>query len=494
MKKRVLFLLCDACICGGTYVILEHASRLQKMGYDVTVALVFMKMDVFSLFKQPPMYWHPALKSLRFIHIDDAHQEQYDVAIYTLWSTLYFEQKVNAKQSIYFVQSIESRFFSADQTFLRNQVIKTYQLGLPVITEASWIKAFLEQNFSSNCKLAKNGIDKTRYTLEGPCISERKSNQLRILVEGPTNVPYKNVEKTLQLCKQANVGEVWLLTSTQCESHSCANRVFSKIPVDQVPAIYRSCDVLVKLSYVEGMFGPPLEMFHCGGTAIVYDVTGHDEYIIHNENALVAKTDDEASVINYLKILANDQQMLMRLKQGAINTARNWLDWDQSTQHFADAMEKLTSEANLHYTNNSLADRLQEKLPVTFYKNQEQVEATLPISVSGAGASQLQVVIPIFPGNTIIDFHFGKRYEKFFFTRLDFHPMQQSCQKPEYQISLIKMVQKSNNIIVSQSLDSISRISINTPEHLPKEQPSFYFIVEYTPITLACTLPEIAKF
>lgn len=41
------------------------------------------------------------------------------------------------------------------------------------------------------------------------------------------------------------------------------------------------------------MFGPPLEMFHCGGTSIVYDVTGHDEYIVHDKNGLVAKTDDD---------------------------------------------------------------------------------------------------------------------------------------------------------------------------------------------------------
>ena len=62
-----------------------------------------------------------------------------------------------------------------------------------------------------------------------------------------------------------------------------------KITCHADSGIYRSCDVIVKLSYVEGMFGPPLEMFHCGGTSIVYDVTGHDEYIVHGKNGLVAK-------------------------------------------------------------------------------------------------------------------------------------------------------------------------------------------------------------
>ncbi len=69
-----------------------------------------------------------------------------------------------------------------------------------------------------------------------------------------------------------------------------------KIPVESTPVIYRSCDVLLKLSKVEGMFGPPLEMFHCGGTAITYDVTGSEEYLVSGRNSLVVPMDDEKAV------------------------------------------------------------------------------------------------------------------------------------------------------------------------------------------------------
>ena len=66
-----------------------------------------------------------------------------------------------------------------------------------------------------------------------------------------------------------------------------ADRVFERVAVESTPVIYRSCDVLVKLSQVEGMYGPPLEMFHCGGTVVTYDVTGHEEYVEHGVNGLV---------------------------------------------------------------------------------------------------------------------------------------------------------------------------------------------------------------
>jgi hypothetical protein len=65
------------------------------------------------------------------------------------------------------------------------------------------------------------------------------------------------------------------------------------------------------------MFGPPLEMFHCGGTAIVYDVTGHDEYIRHGVNSLVVERDNELQVVDWLKKLKNDIGLLDKLKAGA---------------------------------------------------------------------------------------------------------------------------------------------------------------------------------
>ena len=57
-------------------------------------------------------------------------------------------------------------------------------------------------------------------------------------------------------------------------------------------ACYASTDVVLKLSRVEGMFGPPLEGFHRGATCVVTPVTGHDEYVAHGWNGLVIDWDD----------------------------------------------------------------------------------------------------------------------------------------------------------------------------------------------------------
>ena len=108
------------------------------------------------------------------------------------------------------------------------------------------------------------------------------------------------------------------------------------MPPADCAKIYRSCDVIVKLSYVEGMFGPPLEMFHCGGTTIVYDVTGHDEYIEHEKNGLVVKTDDDDKVVEYINKLKDNPRYLNKLKKEALVTAKNWISWEESSLRFYD--------------------------------------------------------------------------------------------------------------------------------------------------------------
>ena len=102
--------------------------------------------------------------------------------------------------------------------------------------------------------------------------------------------------------------------------------------------IYRSCDVLVKLSTSEGMFGPPLEMFHCGGTVISYDVSGCEEYLVHGENSVVIPIGREDLVLEAINTLCDNSALLEGLKAGAIETAEKWPDWDIAVERFEEGL------------------------------------------------------------------------------------------------------------------------------------------------------------
>lgn len=318
-------------ISGGTYVIFEHTTRARRRGVEVVIVT-----------EQPvtpaEVAWHPDARELTFKTFAELEGERFDIAIGTWWRTTFELPRVDARTYGYFVQSIESWFYDPNDRPIRKLADSSYFLGLPIITEATWIQRYLDENANVQARLVRNGIRKDIYSTEGEAIAPREPGRLRVLVEGPLHVPFKNVPRTIELCRRAKADEVWLLTGAEPKQKPDVDRAFVRVPIGETAKIYRSCDLIVKLSYVEGMFGPPLEMFHCGGTSITYDVTGHDEYIRNGVNALVATKDNEAQVVAYIDALKEQPSLLERLKAGALETARAWPSWEESSREFERAV------------------------------------------------------------------------------------------------------------------------------------------------------------
>jgi glycosyltransferase involved in cell wall biosynthesis len=320
-------------ISGGTYVIVQHAAYLHDLGYDVTLA-------VQEPFTAETLAWHDRASLLRCVLIDTAKTESFDLVIATWWKTALELHNFNSPRFAYFVQSIESRFYPASEVPLRSLVDATYRLPSSYVTEANWIRNHLKSNYGHDVALVRNGIRKDVYRKKGTVISTRDPNrQPRVLVEGHFGVSFKNTALGVRLAREAGAKDIWLLTGTPVKWVPGVSRVFSRVPMNVTPEIYRSCDILVKLSTVEGMFGPPLEIFHCGGTAIVFDVTGHDEYIVDGENACVLPRGDMDGVVTTLRRLLKNRTELTRLQAGALQTAEAWSSWDESSSAFRNWVE-----------------------------------------------------------------------------------------------------------------------------------------------------------
>lgn len=334
---KLCILMGSADISGGSYVIFEQAMHLLDRGWQITAVPLDPLPGTASR-------WHPALDRLRFARFEEIAGERFDLALATWWKTVYELSRVDAAQYGYFVQSIESWFYPDDDVAVRNLVNSTYLLPLPGITEARWIRAHLKRQFGLDFHLAPNGCRKDLYRPDGPAVAPRRQGGLRVLVEGALGVDFKNVARTIALLRRSRADEIWLLTISPIDRYPGVARVFSRLPIGECPAVYRSCDVLVKLSTVEGMFGPPLEMFHCGGTAVVYNVTGHDEYIVNDGNALVIPTGDEAAAIAAVNRLKDDPALLARLKRGAAATAAGWPDWTLASTQFEQALRAICAE------------------------------------------------------------------------------------------------------------------------------------------------------
>lgn len=321
-------------ISGGTYVIIQHASFLIGMGYDVTLA-------VQEPFTAETLTWHDEAPKLYCVPIEDAKKISFDFVIATWWKTAFELGNFTSKKYGYFVQSIESKFYPESEIPLRSLVESTYRFPINYVTEATWIQRHLEEEFCRDTSLVRNGIRKDVYSATGVACSPRPSSgQPRVLVEGHFGVSFKNTALGVRLAKEAGAKDIWVLTGTPIRWLPGVSRVFSRVPMIKTPEIYRSCDVLIKLSTVEGMFGPPLELFHCGGTSVVFDVSGHDEYILDGQNSVVVSTGDVDGVVDSLRRLLADRTELLRLQAGACKTADSWPSWAESSALFQQWVDK----------------------------------------------------------------------------------------------------------------------------------------------------------
>ncbi len=124
--------------------------------------------------------------------------------------------------------------------------------------------------------------------------------------------------------------EVWCVSNDGKPKPECrCDRFFEKVPMEQMRRIYSSCDILLKLSRVEGFFGPPLEMMACNGVPIVAKVTGHDEYIRNNHNALVVRPGDLQQAASAINKLISSPKLFSTLQKNCRKTVENHC-WDSS--------------------------------------------------------------------------------------------------------------------------------------------------------------------
>lgn len=336
---KVAFLVNDLQLSGGVGVVVQHAQQLSSMdGWDVTLALV--RED-----EAPSWHGYEALPHLHVRTREQALQEHYDIVVATWWETVFTLFEVSADRHAHFVQSLEDRFYRHDEA---ERLGARLALDLPVafITEAHWIRETLAGlRPDAPCYLVRNGIDKQVFApLERPPLNT--SEPLRVLVEGSPTSWFKHVTESIRAA--AAMREPHRLTvvcgDPRALGEVAADKVLGPLSHREMADLYERSDVLLKLSSVEGMFGPPLEAFHRGATCVVTPVTGHDEYVEHGFNGLLTDWDDLMGTARQLDLLARDRELLHFLRTNALETARAWPSWEQSGQFMAGALRAIARE------------------------------------------------------------------------------------------------------------------------------------------------------
>jgi len=319
--------------------VVQHARRLSLLqGWDVTLVMVREQDD-------GGWQGYEDLASLQVRSRTEALDEHYDIAVATWWETTFTLFEMSAERYAYFVQSLEDRFYDHDKA---ERLGASITLDLPVafITEARWIVETLSSlRPDARCYLVRNGVDKSVFAVP-ESVEPSLDAPLRILVEGSASVWHKQVPEAISAVSAMREPHHLTVVSGDPESLAgvAADRVVGPVDHAGMAELYREVDVVVKLSRVEGMSGPPLEGFHCGATCVVTPVTGHEEYVEHGFNGLITDWDDPLGTARQLDLLARDRSLLHFVRSNAVETARAWPDWEQSSQFMTTALLTIARE------------------------------------------------------------------------------------------------------------------------------------------------------
>ena len=312
---KVGYIIPGCGISGGVAVVCQHANRLLQRGHDVILI---------SDSRDKEINWFPG-QNVPIITIDE-YAEKFDILVATGWSTAFKVVNLAANHKCYFVQSDETRFHE-DGNNWKYITALSYLLNFNYITEAKWIQKWLYQYLNHEAELIPNGLDKQIFFPDKPLFP--KKDKPRLLLEGAIALPYKGMSDAFEAVKDLDA-EIWCVSSFgKPKPEWRCDRFFSQVPMEMMRRIYSSCDILLKLSRVEGFFGPPLEMMACGGTVVVGKVTGYDEYIINGHNALVVEPGDVSSATTAINELINNASLRQALIQNGLETAKLW-DWEKS--------------------------------------------------------------------------------------------------------------------------------------------------------------------
>ncbi len=326
--KKIIYVIPGVEIAGGIAVVFQHANRLKKRDYNVILLNIGKagKVDWFDVDVEI-VHWR-GCKNRQSL-LDDV-----DIAVATHHTTVDFvDLEIDAVRKVYFVQSDERRFHYNYN--LLDLCQKTYEKDtFEYMTEAVWIQRWLKEEFGYSAYFVPNGLDETLFYETSPLA---KRNKKRVLIEGPINTPIKGMKDAYNALTGLDC-DIWIISADMPEKGWAYDRYFNAVPMHQMRDIYSSCDIFLKMSRVEGFFGPPLEAMACGCAVVVSKCTGYDEYIVNEKNALVVEKGDIFGAREAVKKLLTDESIKQRLVEEGKKTAQEW-SWERSID-FLESMIK----------------------------------------------------------------------------------------------------------------------------------------------------------
>lgn len=244
------------------------------------------------------------------------HIQDCDALVATSWPTAYAARSIgNTVRKFYFVQDLEHMFFAPGSVheFAR----QTYRFGFRGITAGSWIADVLRQEFNMDCSPFGFSYDRSLYASTGNRLLP--GGKKRVLFYARPETERRGFELgvlTLSLVAHRMPDVEFVLVGFSRRFFDLPfPAIFPGIlPLSELGALYRSCDVALVLSHTN-LSLLPLELMACG-CAVVSNEGPNVEWLLTDQTAHLAKPDPNSLANAVIELLGSDQLRLRKVEAG----------------------------------------------------------------------------------------------------------------------------------------------------------------------------------
>ncbi|MEO1088321.1 MAG: glycosyltransferase family 4 protein, partial [Acidobacteriota bacterium] len=250
---------------GGVKVVLHQANVLVDRGHHVTVVCPQERPDWYPL----KAHWHQTTG------LDPHEIPSADVIVATFWTTLSRARAARAGEVVHFCQGFEGDL--EHNTAEHPAILEAYASPVPAMTVSPHLAAMISRRFGRLAQVVPQPLEpwwrpRRRWAPRRPA---------RVLATGPWEIYLKGVPIAAEAVRSLRARGVacrWIRLSQWplCEEERGVlepDEFHHHLPPEHVPALIRSCDLLLAPSWpVEGFGLPVLEAMACGVPSVVSDI------------------------------------------------------------------------------------------------------------------------------------------------------------------------------------------------------------------------------
>lgn len=315
---RVVYLLEDTPLFGGVKVVLRQADLLADRGHRVTVVS-----------PGPPPDWHRLRAGfLRTEGLGPGEIPAADVVVASYWTTIE-PALASGAPVVHYCQGLEQ--ILTHNRDLHAEIRRVYALPVPAIAVSPHLAEAVRDEYRRPARLVPQPLEPAFRPAHWGWTRRRPRRRPRILVAGPLEIDWKGVATALEAvallrgrshdCGLVRLSQ-WALTDEET-ALVAADEFHRHLPPAEVPALLRSCDLLLAPSWEQEGFGlPVLEAMACGVPVVASDIAAFRGFAAPAAE-LVPARDPERFAAAAAEVLG-DPSRWRRMRRAGLAVARRF--------------------------------------------------------------------------------------------------------------------------------------------------------------------------